>query len=198
MRVIYKILWLFFAYGFFGWVMETVTAAVRRRHFENRGLLDGPLCAIYGFAGVLLSLALPELRGNWLFLFLGSAIWSTVLEWIAGHILERSWYGRWWDYSAIRWNLDGYICLPYSALWGVLGSMAVQWGTPFLLNLYGFLPGTAGMVVLWVLVGLTAIDAAGSLIALYGRQGLMPRLERVDGAITRLTLGVRDWVSGLP
>ncbi len=195
--MIYKILWLFFAYGFFGWVMETVTAAVRRRHFENRGLLDGPLCAIYGFAGVLLSLALPELRGNWLFLFLGSAIWSTVLEWIAGHILERSWYGRWWDYSAIRWNLDGYICLPYSALWGVLGSMAVQWGTPFLLNLYGFLPGTAGMVVLWVLVGLTAIDAAGSLIALYGRQGLMPRLERVDGAITRLTLGLRDWLSRL-
>ena len=101
---------------------------------SHRGLLDGPLCAIYGFAGVMLTMVLPELRGNWLFLFLGSAIWSTVFEWIAGHILERSWYGRWWDYSSLPLNLDGYICLPYSLLWGLLGSAAVQWGSPLLLG----------------------------------------------------------------
>ena len=106
----YSMVWLFFCYGFLGWVMETAAATARSRHFVNRGLLDGPLCAIYGFAGVMLTMVLPELRGNWLFLFLGSAIWSTVFEWIAGHILERSWYGRWWDYSSLPLNLDGYIC----------------------------------------------------------------------------------------
>ena len=39
----YQILWLFFCYSFLGWVMETVAATIRRRHFVNRGLLDGPL-----------------------------------------------------------------------------------------------------------------------------------------------------------
>ena len=28
-------LWLFFAFSFFGWVLETVTAAVRQRRFVN-------------------------------------------------------------------------------------------------------------------------------------------------------------------
>ena len=191
----YTIIWLFFCYGFFGWVLETVTATVRSRHFVNRGLLDGPLCTIYGIAGALLSLVLPELRGNWLFLFLGSAIWCTLLEWIAGHILEHSPYGKWWDYSGIRWNLDGYICLPYSILWGVLGAAAVQWGSPFLSRIYGLLPGAGGKVLLWILLALTFIDGEGSLIALYGRQGTMPGLERVDSQITVATRRLQHWIS---
>ena len=191
----YSMVWLFFCYGFLGWVMETAAATARSRHFVNRGLLDGPLCAIYGFAGVMLTMVLPELRGNWLFLFLGSAIWSTVFEWIAGHILERSWYGRWWDYSSLPLNLDGYICLPYSLLWGLLGSAAVQWGSPLLLDLYSALPDPAGKILLWVFLALTAIDAIGSLIALFGYQGIMPPLERVDSQITAVTRRLQDVIS---
>ena len=194
-KMFYQILWLFFCYSFLGWVMETVAATIRRRHFVNRGLLDGPLCAIYGFAGVMLTVFLPELRGNWLFLFLGSAIWCTVFEWIAGHILEKSGYGRWWDYSRMPANLDGYICLPFSLIWGLLGSIAVQWGSPLLLDLYGLLPETAGKVVLWLIVVLTAVDGIGSLIALFGYQGIMPPLERVDGQITVTTRKLQEIIS---
>lgn len=193
----YSVLWLFFCYGFLGWVLETVTATVRSRHFVNRGLLDGPVCTIYGIAGALLTLILPELRGNWLFLFLGSAIWSTVLEWIAGHMLERSRYGKWWDYSGIRWNLDGYICLPYSVLWGVLGALSVQWGSPLLMRIYGLFPGDWGKAVLWCLMILTFIDGAGSLIALYGRQGTMPGLERMDSRITSVTRQLQNRISAV-
>ena len=39
-------LWLFFAFSFFGWVLETVTAAVRQRRFVNRGLVNGPFCVL--------------------------------------------------------------------------------------------------------------------------------------------------------
>ena len=47
----YEWLWLFFAYSFSGWVLETVTAAVRQKRFVNRGLVNGPLCVIYGITG---------------------------------------------------------------------------------------------------------------------------------------------------
>ncbi|HIZ79756.1 MAG TPA: putative ABC transporter permease [Candidatus Lachnoclostridium stercorigallinarum] len=191
----YQIVWLFFCYSFLGWVMEAVAATARSRHFVNRGLLDGPLCAIYGFAGVTVTIFLPELRGNWLFLFLGCAIWCTVFEWVAGHILEKSGYGRWWDYSRMPVNLDGYICLPYSILWGVLGSIAVQWGSPLLLSVFSLFPGTAGKVILWILIVLTAIDGIGSLIALFGYQGIMPPLERVDSQITVATRKLQEVIS---
>ena len=190
-----KMFWLFFIYAFLGWIMETVYATTKNKRFVNRGLLDGPLCAIYGFAGVLLTWSLQELRGNWLFLFLGSMIYSTVLEWIAGHVLEWSRYGRWWDYSKMKWNLDGYICLPYSALWGILGVAAVQWGSPMLLKLYGMVPKAGREFALWTIIILTVIDGIGSLIVLYGRQGAMPRLEKVDSQITRITGKLQKWIT---
>ncbi len=193
--MIKQMLWLFFCYGFLGWVLETVAATIKRKRFVNRGLLDGPVCALYGFAGMLLTFSLAELRGNWLFLFLGSAIYATVLEWIAGHLLERSRYGKWWDYSSMPFQLDGYICLPYSILWGVLGSVSVQWGSPVLLRLYNMIPATAGKIVIGVLVAVTAVDALGSLIALYGRPGTMPGLERMDSHITVLTGKLQNWIS---
>ena len=40
----YELLWLFFAYSFAGWILETVAAAVKKRTFVNRGLVNGPLC----------------------------------------------------------------------------------------------------------------------------------------------------------
>ena len=103
-----------------------------------------PLCACYGITAVLLTVGLPELRGNYFFLFLGSAICSTVVEWIAGHLLEKATHTRWWDYSNRRGNLDGYICVGAFLLWGVLGLAAVQWINPLLLALYRWLPPLVG------------------------------------------------------
>ena len=80
-------LWLFFAFSFFGWVLETVTAAVRQRRFVNRGLVNGPFCVLYGITGTAMLVVCRELHGIWL--FLGSMIFSTLAEWIAGHVLER-------------------------------------------------------------------------------------------------------------
>lgn len=195
--MLYHLIWLFFCYAFLGWVMETVVATIRNKKFMNRGLLDGPLCAIYGIAGVLISVSLRELRGNWFFLFLFSAVYATVLEWLAGRFLEHSRYGRWWDYSNVKWNLDGYVCLPYSVLWGVLGTVVVQWGTPFLLFLYQKIPSPINWILLWVFVVLTAIDGIGSLVLLYGKQGTIPGLETVDSQITSVTHRLQDWITYL-
>ena len=111
-------LWLFFAFSFFGWVLETVTAAVRQRRFVNRGLVNGPFCVLYGITGTAMLVVCRELHGIWL--FLGSMIFSTLAEWIAGHVIERMYHERWWDYSHMKWNLDGYICVPVSIVWAFL------------------------------------------------------------------------------
>ena len=66
---VYELLWLFFIYSFIGWFFETVYAALRQKHFVNRGLVSGPLCIIYGVGAVLMTVGLQELRGSWLFLF---------------------------------------------------------------------------------------------------------------------------------
>ena len=159
--------YLFLWYSFFGWILETAYAAVSRHKFINRGYLNGPLCAIYGFTAVLLSWVLSDLRGNWLFLYLGSMIISTVIEWIVGHVLEWQGNGKWWDYSSIRGNLGGYICVRYSLLWGVLGLVVVEWGNGLLMMPYHMLPQTVVKIVLLISLVVVAVDAVGSYAVIH-------------------------------
>ena len=172
---LFPLLWLFFCYSFLGWVLETAVSAVRLHRYVDRSVLFGPLCACYGITAVLLTVGLPELRGNYFFLFLGSAICSTVVEWIAGHLLEKATHTRWWDYSNRRGNLDGYICVGAFLLWGVLGLAAVQWINPLLLALYRWLPPLVGEILLWVLLALLAADIAGTVLTSAASAAACPR-----------------------
>ena len=120
-----QLLWLFLCYSFLGWVLETATAAVRKKRFVNRGMVNGPFCVIYGIAAALITATTGELHGFWL--FLDCVILATVIEWVAGHLIERWYRERWWNYENIRWNLDGYISLP------TVRDAAVSAGTPYCL-----------------------------------------------------------------
>ena len=106
----YQLTYLFFAYSFLGWLGEVLTNAVRKRRYQDCGVLNGPLCILYGIGGLTISFALGDLQQSWFFLLGLGAVYATVLEWIAGHILERVSHTRWWDYSDRKFNLDGYIC----------------------------------------------------------------------------------------
>lgn len=193
---IQETLWLFFIYGFVGWVLETTLAALRQRRYVDRSLLFGPLCVIYGVGGVFLTGFLQDLRGEWFFLFLGCALWATVLEWVAGHFLEMVSHTRWWDYSRRKWNLDGYICLSASLVWGLLGLVAVQWGSPLALRLVGMLPGRVGTVLLWVLLAILAVDGLGTALTLAGIQRKMPQVEAMSNRLGALTMRLGRWILG--
>ena len=191
---LFPLLWLFFCYSFLGWVLETAVSAVRLHRYVDRSVLFGPLCACYGITAVLLTVGLPELRGNYFFLFLGSAICSTVVEWIAGHLLEKASHARWWDYSNRRGNLDGYICVGAFLLWGVLGLAAVQWINPLLLALYRWLPPLVGEILLWVLLALLAADIAGTVLTLCGVRSSLPPLENLNSRLAALSVRLGEWI----
>ena len=87
--MLYQLFWLFLAFSFLGWCLEVAATAVRLGQYRDRGVLHGPLCLVYGITGCLITIALRELSGGWFFLFLFSALYATVVEWIAGHLLEH-------------------------------------------------------------------------------------------------------------
>lgn len=180
----YELLWLFFVYSFLGWVLETVVAAAGRRQFVNRGLVNAPLCIIYGFSALAVTLTCGELHGIWL--FAGGFILSTVIEWTAGHCIEYFYHERWWDYSGVKWNLDGYICLPASVAWGLLCVAVMEWGNPLLTDAYDMLPGLAGEILLGILTAILAVDIVATLCLLSGRSRRMEQWEDVDA-----------WLSGI-
>ena len=190
----YELIWLFLIYSFLGWMLETILAATEQRRFVNRGLINGPLCTIYGVPIVILTIFGQELPLFWL--FLGAMIVATVTEWISGHMIERFYHERWWDYSNIKWNLDGYICLPASLVWGVLGTISMRWGNGLLIRLYGFLPEGIGHLLVWILAGMLVLDVTATIFALSGIGRSTQKWETVDSWFTSISLRIGQWLYG--
>ena len=181
----YELLCLFLTYSFLGWVLETVVAALKQKRFVNRGLINSPMCVVYGAVAVIITIYLRELQGFWL--FLGAAIIATVGEWITGRISGRVYHERWWDYSQMRWNLDGYICLPVSLVWGALGYLSVRWGNQLLVELFALIPAVAGKVIVWIIVVILIVDALATLIIMSGKSKRLERWEAADAWFTKLS-----------
>jgi uncharacterized membrane protein len=141
-------LFLFFIiYSFSGWILETVFASINQEKFINRGFLTGFLCPIYGLGAILViksSLWVDVyIKGYYkeiLLSVLFSVILVTALEYITGFILEKLFNCKWWDYSDNYANINGYICLKYSLLWGFIAFLLVQVEHPLISKIVRNIP----------------------------------------------------------
>lgn len=198
MQGFYSYALYFFIYSCLGWLCECVLSAVRKKRFVNRGVLNGPLCCIYGFAAVAITLGFSELKGSLFFLFIGSAVVAGLIEWLSGHFLERLYRKKWWDYSHRRFHIDGYVSLQSALLWGVAGVLGIYFFNPFFLQLALLVPATLLQIVLWVLIGFTVLDAIGSFLVIWhiphSQFGVDKINEGLDVISRRLNHAIRRYV----
>ena len=176
----YTLCVIYLVYSFLGWVAETVVATIKGRAFVNRGVASGPFCFVYGTAAVLMAVGFADLRSTPVALFLGCAANATVVEWVTPKLLERMHRRRWWDYSDKKFNLDGYVCLQYSVLWGLLGMASVLWGNVLLLRLCAILPGWLLRIGVWAAMTLAVLDQLGAALAVNQYAASHPRLEQLN------------------
>lgn len=164
-EVVLDLIFIFIFYSFIGWLLEVITIIIKERRFVNRGITNGPLCTLYGVAALLVTVIARD-SSNLLAIFFTSMIYGTGLELIAGKLLERTNRLKWWDYSDKPWNLDGYICLQYSLLWGFLGVLLIKIGNPIFVTLFHSLYPVIKEILLFILLGIIAIDLLTSFITL--------------------------------
>lgn len=193
------ILWLFFIYSFAGWCMEVCYAAVSRRQFVNRGFVNSPLCPIYGFSASLFAVFLPELTDNPFFLFLGGLLLATLVEYATGMLMEKIFRKKLWDYSNIRYNLSGYVCIRYSLLWGLLALVTMLFVNPVLCDILRRIPRPITLALQWTAGGLLALDFITTAMAVLGMEITARRLSQLSEGMqhtsrlleNRLTSGVQ-------
>ena len=157
-------------------------------------MVNGPFCVIYGIAAALITATTGELHGFWL--FLDCVILATVIEWVAGHLIERWYRERWWNYENIRWNLDGYISLPTSLFWGALGVLVARFGNRLLLSLFGMLPSLLGRLTVFILTGLIAVDIIATAAVLSGRSRREEQWKATDRWLTSISRHLGDKIYG--
>lgn len=179
----YQLLCLFFIYAFLGWCAEVGYAAVNKGKLINRGFLNGPFCPVYGIGMVFILVFFQSLRTNLLFLFLGSTVVMTVLEYVTSYLLEKAAGTKWWDYSDYPYNLNGYVCLQFSLLWGAGAVAIVEWIDPAVMSLIRAVPELPGKIAVGVLCGLVAADFAATL-------GTVLKMHRKPGAVDEIARGM--------
>lgn len=144
----YEVIWIFMIYAFLGWCTEVAYAALELKQFVNRGFLNGPVCPIYGFGVLVVLVILTPLKKNFLLLFLGSVILTSVIEFITGFLLEKIFHNQWWDYSDENFNICGYVCLKFSILWGIGCTLVMDVIHPTIDKFIKFMPKILGMILL--------------------------------------------------
>ena len=183
---------VFSVYSFIGWVCEVVYCSAIERRFVNRGFLHGPVCPIYGFGALLVVSFLQPFRDNVPLLFLMSVLVTSTLEYATAWFLETSFQTKWWDYSDMRFNLHGRVCLFNSVLFGLMGVVGVRILHPLILALVGLLPdaylsATATAMALTMLV-----DLCFTLRNLVDFEAKLLSLEEFMAGV-RESIGVGEW-----
>ena len=150
----------FIIYSFIGWVYESTLCSITGRKPVNRGFLTGPVCPIYGFGAILVILALGQSELDILPLFLSGGVLTCTLEYFTSWAMERLFSARWWDYSQMRFNLNGRVCLLGFVAFGAFSVVLIRFIHPRITALVGMIPE----IVLTALCGMAAVLFLGDIV----------------------------------
>ena len=157
-----KLFLCFITFAFLGWILEVLYGLYKLKKFVNRGFLIGPLCPIYGVSCVLLYLLFSPVK-NPIVLFILSAIFCSIVEYLVSSILERVFNVRWWDYNDMKFNINGRICLEMAIPFGLLGLLSVYYLVPFTLKTISTMPNNYIYIFAIILFTLFLIDEIVSI-----------------------------------
>ena len=158
------LLWLFYFYSLIGWIVESSIVIIFNKPTVGRGFLSLPFCYLYGLGAVVMTVLLQGLKTSPFLLFLCCTLTATLVQLLAGIILDKTNGKRWWDYSRCFCNFRGIICLRYSLIWGFLGFLAVMWVNDFVLTLFIGLNWLVRIIIIVLFVFATLADLLGYLI----------------------------------
>ena len=133
-----RYVWIFIASCYAGYLVETLWCLIRHGYIESRkSLVLGHLSVAYGMGAVLLTLVLVRLQSAPVWkTFLIAYLTGTVTEYICSLGQELLFGSVAWDYSNVPLNINGRVCLLYSAFWGVLGVFWVKVMIPFMSKIF--------------------------------------------------------------
>lgn len=180
---VFQLFELFLIYSFLGWCVEVCFVAVTSGQVVNRGFLNGPVCPIYGVGMLGVLLLLEPLADNLGLLFLLGMALCSLVEFLGGWLMEKIFHTRWWDYSDRPFNLNGYICLGISLLWGLAVAFVVRLVHPLIFSLVCLLPHLLALILTLVLYALFLADFIVTLITIIGLKKRLGEMEKVAEAL---------------
>lgn len=182
----------FILYSIIGWTAEVIYAFIYKRKFTNRGFMLGPICPIYGFGALAILILLKPYITHPLGFFVLAMVVCSIIEYIAGYLLEKFFKARWWDYSNTKFNLNGRVCLDTLIPFGI-GALAITYLIhPFILSFYNKIPSniltitSIVIAVLFLADLLTSFNIVNNFKKTIKQASLSDRTEDINNYIKQL------------
>ena len=189
----FNLFWVFFVCSVLGLILEEVwhMVVVDPGVYQDRaGMLFGPFSPIYGFAAVLMTMALNRFyKKNPLIIFLVSALIGGAFEVFVGWFMQTSFGVVSWSYSHIRLFgmpdpiavlTGGRTCTPFACMWGLGGLIWIKVLLPRLLKLINMIPWKRRYSATVILTAVMLIDGVMTL------QSLDYWYQRVNGTVRNI------------
>jgi uncharacterized membrane protein len=113
-------------------------------------------------------------------------IGATVLEYVTGVTMEALFKVRYWDYSNVKFNFQGHICLGSSLAWGVLTILMTEFVHKWVEGIVFMIPSHVLTIVTNVLtVGIVA-DFALSFKAAMDLRNILIKMEKAKEELVHI------------
>ena len=174
---------LFFIYSVIGQFYEALTILVYENKLDlNRGFLMGPYIPIYG-VGAMFILEIGKLSNNIIIIFLLSFIICMITEYVTSYVMEKLFNARWWDYSNLKYNLNGRVELGRLLSFGLMGVIIIMIINPIVLNILGMIPIPILNIISFLIVFIMLIDFIFSSYVSFGISKNINKLSLNDKTI---------------
>lgn len=166
-------------YSFCGWLLESVSKSIWEKQLVNSGFLNGPICPIYGIGAILMITVLSSLKDNIILLFLAAFVLLSFWEYIVGIFLEKVFKTKYWDYSHLKFNFQGRICLKNSIYWGILGVLFIRYIHPWVEMQIGQVSNYLLTYINIILYSVFIVDIVFSVMAVIHMETAMDKVNEL-------------------
>ena len=165
MKYLIYYFWTFILGNIIGVLIETIWCIIKYKKIESRkGLIYGPFNPLYGFAGLVLTLAI-DINPNKSIgtVFITGVVIASIIEYLCSFFQEKAFGVVSWDYKDFKYNLNGRINLFYSIAWGLI---TILWYFKIMNIVSNIMPFVSAHLSLTLIVLIFyIIDAEISLVA---------------------------------
>ena len=117
-----------------GFIYEELFYLIADHELVYRGFLYGPYIPVYGFGAILMLPVLRKYKKNPLVVFLGGMLLTGIVEYFTGWLMWVLYHKRWWDYTGLFLNINGYVCLRSVLTFAIGGLGLIYIADPLMRN----------------------------------------------------------------
>lgn len=124
--------WLFILGSIIGYIFEMTVVLFQKGYFESRqGLIYGPFTPVYGIGMVVYYVILKSIHTqNKVEIFFVTMLLGGITEYLCSFVQEKAFGTISWDYSYLRFHLNGRTSLLHCTYWGIAGILYSMYIVP--------------------------------------------------------------------